>query len=165
MQYSFTVLAFATTVFAASQISDGQVQAPTAVVSQIHDGQVQAPTGAVSQIHDGQVQAPTGVVSQINDGQVQVPTAVSTVKGVTQITDGQIQAPTAVSTVQGATQITDGQIQVASATGGAAPPPANGTFATSKPSATAFTGAAAIMSWSKEIVVAAVGVAAGFAML
>lgn len=60
-----------------SQISDGQVQAPTATakVSQISDGQVQAPTAAVSQISDGQVQAPTATakVSQISDGQVQAP--------------------------------------------------------------------------------------------
>lgn len=59
-----------------SQISDGQVQAPTAApVSQISDGQVQAPTATgapVSQISDGQVQAPTGApVSQISDGQIQ----------------------------------------------------------------------------------------------
>ncbi|KAK5072030.1 hypothetical protein LTR64_004192 [Lithohypha guttulata] len=41
-----------------SQISDGQVQAPTATVSQISDGQLQAPTTrAVSQISDGQIQA------------------------------------------------------------------------------------------------------------
>lgn len=51
-----------------TQISDGQVQAPTGnggnPVTQISDGQVQAPTGnggaPVTQISDGQVQAPTG---------------------------------------------------------------------------------------------------------
>ena len=97
-----------------TQISDGQVQAPTGVppagvVSQISDGQAQAPTGApgapsadvVSQISDGQAQAPTdapdapgapgapdnNVVSQISDGQAQTPT-----DAVSQISDGQIQA-------------------------------------------------------------------------
>jgi hypothetical protein len=62
---------------AVSQIADGQPQA-----SQIKDGQVQAP--AVTQISDGQPQAPP-TVSQINDGQPQAP-------AVTQISDGQPQA-------------------------------------------------------------------------
>ena len=62
---------------AASQVSDGQVQATTkaATVSQISDGQIQATTSVprVSQISDGQIQATTGrpVVSQISDGQIQ----------------------------------------------------------------------------------------------
>jgi hypothetical protein len=89
-----------------TQISDGQIQAPTSkVVTQISDGQIQAPTGkVVSQISDGQIQAPTGkVVTQISDGQIQAPTG----KVVTQISDGQIQAPTG----KVVTQISDGQIQ------------------------------------------------------
>lgn len=61
---------------AVSQIADGQPQA-----SQIKDGQVQAP--AVTQISDGQPQAPP-TVSQISDGQPQAPS-------VTQISDGQPQ--------------------------------------------------------------------------
>jgi hypothetical protein len=92
----------------ASQIPDGQVQAPSAVplpVSQIGDGQVQVPSGApVSQIPDGQVQAPTGApVSQIPDGQVQAPTGAP----VSQIPDGQVQAPTGAPV----SQIPDGQVQ------------------------------------------------------
>ena len=51
----------------ASQIADGQVQAPT--VTQISDGQPQVAHPFVSQIHDGQPQAP--VVSQISDDQPQ----------------------------------------------------------------------------------------------
>jgi len=60
-----------------SQISDGQPQA-----SQIKDGQVQAP--AVTQISDGQPQAPP-TVSQISDGQPQAPS-------VTEISDHQPQS-------------------------------------------------------------------------
>jgi len=92
-----------------TQISDGQIQAPTgAPVSQIPDGQVQAPTGApVSQIPDGQVQAPTGApVSQIPDGQVQAPTGAP----VSQIPDGQVQAPSGAPV----SQIPDGQVQAPS---------------------------------------------------
>ena len=73
-----------------SQISDGQVQAPTGAVSQISDGQPQAPTGVVSQISDGQPQAPTAAVSQISDGQVQASPA--TYPAVSQLSDGQPQA-------------------------------------------------------------------------
>ena len=75
----------------ASQISDGQPQAPMA--SQISDGQPQAPK--VTQIGDGQPQAPK--VTQIGDGQPQAPK-------VSQISDGQPQAP-------GVSQISDGQPQ------------------------------------------------------
>ncbi|KAG9925551.1 hypothetical protein KCU98_g21455, partial [Aureobasidium melanogenum] len=103
---------------AATQIGDGQLQAPTstAAVTQISDGQIQATTGKpVTQISDGQIQATTGTgkpVTQISDGQIQAPT--STAKPVTQISDGQIQAPTG----KPVTQISDGQIQApTSATG------------------------------------------------
>nr|POE65938.1 cell wall mannoprotein [Quercus suber] len=98
-----------------TQISDGQIQAPTgAPVTQISDGQIQAPTGSpVTQISDGQIQAPTGApVTQISDGQIQAPTGAP----VTQISDGQIQAPTSTMAVSPITQISDGQIQ-APATG------------------------------------------------
>ncbi|MCJ1273074.1 hypothetical protein MMC21_000863 [Puttea exsequens] len=123
---------------AASQIPDGQLQ-------QIPDGQVQAVTAAppaASQIGDGQIQVPTSVpvVSQITDGQVQVPTAVAS-----QISDGQIQVPTVAST-------------------GSPAPSSNGTFTSPAPTA-AFTGAANLLSFNKEVVVAAMGAAAGFAML
>jgi len=149
MQYSSLVLslAFAGTAFAVGQGTDGQVTVATvAAVSQITDGQVQAPTtvAAVSQITDGQIQAPT------------------TVAAVSQITDGQVQAPTTVAAVS---QITDGQVQVGTATSGMPAPSANGTFSTSVPSPSPFTGAASLASWSKEIVVAAIGAAAGFALL
>ncbi|KAK6465110.1 hypothetical protein DFJ63DRAFT_310215 [Scheffersomyces coipomensis] len=103
-----------------TQISDGQVQANTAVaaVTQIGDGQIQAATGtvaAVTQIGDGQIQAATGTVAavtQIGDGQIQA--ATGTVAAVTQIGDGQIQAAT--GTVAAVTQIGDGQIQAATGT-------------------------------------------------
>lgn len=73
---------------------------PSAPISQISDGQVQAPTSTVapiSQISDGQIQAPTSTVapiSQISDGQIQVSTNVVMPTGgvVSQIPDGQIQA-------------------------------------------------------------------------
>lgn len=104
---------------AVTQISDGQIQAPTNLppVSQISDGQIQAPTGAsVSQISDGQVQAPSATgapVSQISDGQVQAPSA--TGPKVTQIGDGQVQAPSATGGPK-VTQIGDGQVQAPTAT-------------------------------------------------
>ena len=121
-------LAFAASALAATQITDGQIQAPT--------------TAPVTQITDGQIQAPTSVpVKQITDGQIQIPTS----------------APTPVK------QISDGQIQQVS-TGVPAPSP-NGTFTHPGPSASAFTGAANILGWSQEMALAAVGAAAGFAML
>ena len=156
MQYSLEfllTLAFAATSFAVPQ---------EASVSAIADGQPQAGTSAVvSQITDGQIQAaPTAAaVSQITDGQIQAPT--STAAAVSQITDGQIQAPT--STAAGVSQITDGQIQAG--TSGVPAPSANGTFTTSSPSASPFVGAGSLASWNKELVVAAIGAAAGFALL
>ncbi|KAL8986573.1 MAG: hypothetical protein Q9177_004146 [Variospora cf. flavescens] len=104
------VLALAATVSAqVSQIIDGQPQAPTSPVSiveatpatQISDGQLQAP--AITQISDGQLQAPTAApevtpISQITDGQLQAPTDAPDVTPISQITDGQLQAPTAAST-------------------------------------------------------------------
>ena len=86
------------TAAAASQISDGQVQAAkstAAAVSQITDGQVQAAkstAAAASQISDGQVQATTSTkaaASQITDGQIQ---ASKTTSGASQVSDGQVQA-------------------------------------------------------------------------
>merc|ERR1712093_637271 len=77
-------------------ILDSGVAASSGAATQIGDGQLQAPTStaAVTQISDGQIQAPTSTaapVTQISDGQIQAPT---TGKPVTQISDGQIQAPT-----------------------------------------------------------------------
>jgi len=180
------IQAATSTVAPVAQITDGQIQAATkastvAPVSQITDGQIQAPTKAtttvapVSQITDGQIQAPSKAtttvapVSQITDGQIQAPSkATTTVAPVSQITDGQIQAPSkAITTVAPVSQITDGQIQAPTkpASISVVPSPsANGTFTTGAPAAT-FKGAASLMSWNKEIVGVAVGVAAGFAML
>jgi hypothetical protein len=76
------------------QIPDGQPQA-TGCVTQISDGQVQAPTGTatpVTQISDGQIQATTAVVTQISDGQIQGPTSAAPIP-CTQIVDGQPQCP------------------------------------------------------------------------
>lgn len=53
-----------------------------APVTQISDGQVQAPTAA-----------PAAPVSQIGDGQIQAPTTAAAPPAVTQINDGQLQAP------------------------------------------------------------------------
>lgn len=119
-----------------------------------------------SQITDGQVQAVTATpVAQITDGQIQAVTSAPHVTPVAQITDGQIQAVTSAPHVTPVVQITDGQVQAAGtgASTGMPSPSANGTFAAPSPSA--FVGAANIMGYSKEIVVAAVGAAAGFAML
>ncbi|KAH0170259.1 hypothetical protein KCU67_g2710, partial [Aureobasidium melanogenum] len=166
---------------AATQIGDGQLQAPTstAAVTQISDGQIQATTGKpVTQISDGQIQATTGTgkpVTQISDGQIQAPT--STAKPVTQISDGQIQAPTG----KPVTQISDGQIQApTSATGkpvtqisdgqiqaptGGATKAANGTVvagAATASSVVAYTGAAAIPTFAAEMVLAAGAFAVAF---
>jgi len=140
----------------ASQITDGQVQAVTATpVAQITDGQIQAVTSAPH----------VTPVAQITDGQIQAVTSAPHVTPVAQITDGQIQAVTSAPHVTPVVQITDGQVQAAGtrASTGMRSHSANGTFAAPSPSA--FVGAANIMGYSKEIVVAAVGAAAGFAML
>jgi len=148
-------------------------------VSQLPDGQLNKVSSVtpVKQITDGQLQAVTSVpsvtpVKQITDGQIQAVTSVPSVTPVKQITDGQIQAvtsaPVAKVTVTPVKQITDGQIQAPKATGastGVVAVPSNGTIASNKPTATAFTGAANILGWSQEAAVAAVGAAAAFAML
>ena len=128
--------------------------------------------GQASQIGDGQVQAPTSVASvtpvkQITDGQIQAVTSVPSVTPVKQITDGQIQAVTSVPSVTPVKQITDGQIQAVGtgAATGKVPVPSNGTVASTKPSASAFAGAANMLGWSQEVAIAAIGAAAGFAML
>jgi len=63
-----------------TQISDGQVQAPTATVtgvpvSQISDGQVQATTAAPKP-----TTTPVAVVTQISDGQIQASGAANATK-------------------------------------------------------------------------------------
>ncbi|KAG9943158.1 hypothetical protein KCU81_g5289, partial [Aureobasidium melanogenum] len=146
-----------------TQISDGQIQATTGAVTQISDGQIQAPTSTaapVTQISDGQIQAPTGKpVTQISDGQIQAPT---TGKPVTQISDGQIQAPTSAAG-KPVTQISDGQIQAP--TGGATKA-ANGTVvagaATASSSIAAYTGAAAVPTFAGEMLLAAGALAVAF---
>jgi len=157
---------------AAQQQSDGQVTASTSVApaSQVTDGQIQvttsAPVAPVSQITDGQIQvttsAPVAPVSQITDGQIQVTTA-APVAPVSQISDGQIQVTTAAP----ASQISDGQIQIPTtiSTGVMAPSPNGTTVVAATATPSAFTGAANIMAWSKEIAVVAVGAAAGLVML
>ncbi|KAK6002175.1 hypothetical protein QM012_001813 [Aureobasidium pullulans] len=153
-----------TSTAAVTQISDGQIQATTGVpVTQISDGQIQATTGKpVTQISDGQIQAPTSTaapVTQISDGQIQAPT---TGKPVTQISDGQIQAPTSAAG-KTVTQISDGQIQAP--TGGATKA-ANGTVvagaATASSSVVAYTGAAAVPTFAGEVLLAAGALAVAF---
>ena len=143
MQYTAAILALVGFASAATQIADGQIQAPAtesvAPVSQISDGQVQAPTSTPA--------ATVAPVSQIADGQVQAPstTPEATVAPISQISDGQIQAPTAVSSV--------------------IVPSTNGTLVTPTAPAATFTGAANILAWSQEMAMVAVGAAAGAALL
>lgn len=150
-----------TSTAAVSQISDGQIQATTgaSVVTQISDGQIQATTGApVTQISDGQIQATTAaVVTQISDGQIQATTAAP----VTQISDGQIQATTGAAVV---TQISDGQIQ---ASAGTISPviSANGTqvnAATATATPAQYTGAASLPTFGSEMLIAAGALAVAF---
>lgn len=146
MRYSIIALAL---TFAATTIA-----IPQEDVSQLEDGQPQV--GAVDQIPDGQIQAVS-----------------SSADAVTQIPDGQLQAPAttvaeveSTSTVAAVTQIPDGQIQVGTAAPSGVPAPTgNATAPTSQPEPSPFVGAASLASWSKEIVVAAIGAAAGFALL
>lgn len=140
-------LAFAATVLGqASQAPDGQVVAASFTpIKQISDGQPQAATSAPSvTIAPSVTPAPSAPVKQIGDGQIQA--ATSTVTPVKQIGDGQIQAGTHAST-------------------GVVPVPTNGTIASNKPSASAFAGSANMLGWSQEVAIAAIGAAAGFAML
>ncbi len=107
----------------------------------------------------------TAFAAEISDGQIQQPTAIPVVK---QITDGQIQQVTSTPVAvvpPPVKQITDGQIQQVSASVTPSPS-ANATTVTtpSAPAAT-FTGAASLMSYSKEMVVVAIGAAAVFAGL
>ena len=97
---------------------------------------------------DGQITASTSVApaTQISDGQIQVTTSAPVVP-VSQISDGQIQAPTGISS------------------GAPAPSPNGTTIAPVTPTPSAFTGAANVMAWSKEIAVVAVGAVAGLVML
>ncbi|KAI4198978.1 MAG: hypothetical protein LQ350_004894 [Teloschistes chrysophthalmus] len=140
------VLALAASVTAqVSQKSDGQPTVGTvkaSPVSQITDGQIQAPTS----------KAPTSViapVSQISDGQIQAPTTKTTVAPVSQISDGQIQAPT--TTVGKASQISDGQIQAPTGGASGVPKPSNnGTFAPGQ-APTPFTGGAALVTASGAV--------------
>lgn len=83
--------------------------------------------------------------SQISDGQVQVPTAAPPV--VTPVPTVTPPLTTAVTPVSSGVPV----------------PIANGTFTTGAPAAT-YTGAANLLSWSKEMVVAGAAVA-GLAML
>lgn len=89
--------------------------------------------------------------SQISDGQVQVPTAAPPV-----VTPKPTLAPPPLPTAP-----------IVTGASGAPNPPANGTFTTGAPAATSpapYTGAANLLSWSKEIAVAGAAVA-GLAML
>jgi hypothetical protein len=129
------------------QIADGQPQA-TGCVTQISDGQVQAPTSTaapVTQISDGQIQATTAVVTQISDGQIQATTAV-----VTQISDGQIQATS--TAANPCTQIVDGQPQCPGTTGWPAPSyGSNTTIASATPTIAPATGAGVSIGVSNQV--------------
>lgn len=94
------------TTSAASQLSDGQVQATP--VSQISDGQVQATTAA-SSLTSSKTSSSIAKVTEITDGQIQASSAASSLTSsmmttttaapalVSQITDGQIQATSALT--------------------------------------------------------------------
>ena len=75
---------------------------------------------------------------------------------VSQISDGQIQVPKT-------TILSTAPTPIATGTAGVPAPSANGTFTTGAPAAT-YTGAANLLSWSKEIVVVGAA-AAGYALL
>lgn len=83
-------------------------------------------------------------------------------QGASQITDGQIQVPTALVPLSTAPAPT----ATVYSTGNPAPT-SNGTFITGvpAPSASAFPGAGNMLSWSKEVVIGAAGVAVGLALL
>ena len=126
------------------QITGSAVVTP---ICQIADGQPQA-TGCVTQISDGQVQAPTSTyvapVTQISDGQIQATTAVAC----TEFVDGQPQCSSAVAPVSTpCTQIVDGQPQCPGSTGYPMPSyGANSSIAQPTPSVQPATGAAGSIS-------------------
>lgn len=105
-----------------------------------------------AQISDGQIQqatTPVAVVKQITDGQVQQVT--STPKPVT------VSPPVA--------QITDGQIQQKASATISPSPTTNATKITTPTAPATFTGAASFVSYSKDLVVVAIGAAAAYAVL
>ena len=105
-----------------------------------------------AQISDGQIQqatTPVAVVKQITDGQVQQVT--STPKPVT------VSPPVA--------QITDGQIQQKPSVSVSPSPTTNATKITTPTAPATFTGAASFVSYSKDLVVVAIGAAAAYAVL
>ena len=109
-----------------------------------------------AQISDGQIQqatTPVAVVKQITDGQIQQ--ATSTPAPVV------VPTPTVTPPVK---QITDGQIQQVASTG-KLPTTINATTITTPTAPATFRGAASLMSYSKDLVVVAIGAAAVFAVL
>ena len=104
--------------------------------------------------------------AQISDGQIQQ--ATTPVAVVKQITDGQIQqvtsTPKPVTVSPPVAQITDGQIQQVSVSK-LPTPTTNATKITTPTAPATFTGAASFMSYSKDLVVVAIGAAAAYAVL
>jgi len=125
MRYSFAVSALVASavavpqVYPISQISDGQIQAPSVVPTP-------APVQPISQISDGQIQAPPATPPAAYSAAKPTPSAVAPVNPISQISDGQIQAPpatppaakpsTPAAPVNPISQISDGQIQAPPAT-------------------------------------------------
>ena len=105
--------------------------------------------------------------AQISDGQIQQ--ATTPVAVVKQITDGQIQqvtsTPKPVTVAPPVAQITDGQIQQVSVSSKLPTPTTNATKITTPTAPATFTGAASFMSYSKDLVVVAIGAAAAYAVL
>ena len=104
--------------------------------------------------------------AQISDGQIQQ--ATTPVAVVKQITDGQIQqvtsTPKPVTVSPPVAQITDGQVQQVSVSK-LPTPTTNATKITTPTAPATFTGAASFMSYSKDLVVVAIGAAAAYAVL
>ena len=105
--------------------------------------------------------------AQISDGQIQQ--ATTPVAVVKQITDGQIQqvtsTPKPVTVSPPVAQITDGQIQQIASASKVPSPTVNATKITTPTAPATFTGAASLFSYSKDLVVVAMGAAAAYAVL
>ena len=121
----------------------------SALAAQISDGQLQQPTSIVT---------PVPVVKQITDGQLQQPTSVPAPVVITTSTPTPVITPAI-------KQITDGQVQQVASASKAPIVSANATTVTTPSAPATFKGAASFASYSNELVIAAIGAAAVFAVL
>ena len=121
----------------------------SALAAQISDGQLQQPTSIVT---------PVPVVKQITDGQLQQATSVPAPVVITSTTPTPVVTPAI-------KQITDGQVQQVASASKAPIISANATVVTTPSAPATFKGAASLTSYSSELVAAAIGAAALFAVL